>query len=244
MAFHFFKRTGDHGTLVEVCWKSDGNKQGSSYETILKADENGELRLTAYTSEFYYEPYSVNVYRADDDALEQLSSIIDRYNITAWSKLPMDRENVQLDGLSTSVAMIFEKEKNGSNKREYATVYYESKLPDGALDALKEVTDCMEQWAVPERLLDAHYETRRGGEINGELPDDEHVKDAFARLLKERAFGSQIDSGVSFAFRGEEVIEDNACHVFSLEKGEAWAIGTENDAVYRRASGESVWQSV
>ena len=25
MAFHFFKRTGDHGTLVEVCWKSDGN---------------------------------------------------------------------------------------------------------------------------------------------------------------------------------------------------------------------------
>ena len=243
MAFRFFNRMGPRGTLVEIRWESSGNKQGGSYKTDLEADENGELRLTAYTSDFYYEPYSVNVYRADDDALEQLSSIIDRYGIAAWSKLPMDRENVQLDGLSTSVAMVFEKEKNGSSKREYATVYYESRLPVGALDALNELTDCLEQWAVPERLLDAHYETRQGGEINGALPDDEQVKDAFESLLKERAFGSQVDSGVSFAYQGEEVIGDNACHVFSLENGEAWAIGTENGAVFRRASGESGWQS-
>ena len=65
MAFCSFNRITAHGTLTEVRWESGGNKPGSSYKTILRADETGTPLLTVYSSDIYYQPYTVTVYRAD-----------------------------------------------------------------------------------------------------------------------------------------------------------------------------------
>lgn len=56
--------------------------------------------------------------------------------------------------------MIFNDESIGGRKREFVTVSYEAKLPDGALDALGEFTDCLNQWATAERLLEGRSEAR------------------------------------------------------------------------------------
>lgn len=156
-----WKRKSPSGPLVEVRWESGGNKPGSSCKTILRADEAGAPRLTVYRSDIYYQPYTVSVYRADEDALEQLRSLIDRHRMIAWDDLPPDRDNVVLDGLSTDLTLVFGKESAGGRRRETVRIYYESKLPEGAHDALRAFTDCLNQWATDERLLDRRSEARR-----------------------------------------------------------------------------------
>lgn len=159
MAAHFHRKIA-YGPLTEVRWERGGNKPGSSYLTILRADESGTPLLTVYSSDIYYEPYTVTVYRADADALEQLRVIADRHRMAAWDDLPPDRDNVMLDGLSTDVTLVFNNESVGGGRRETVRISYESKLPDGALDALREFTDYLNQWATGERLVESRSEAR------------------------------------------------------------------------------------
>ena len=151
-------RKTPYGPLTEVRRESGGNRPGGSYRTILRADETGALRLTVYTSNIYYQPYTVCVYRADEDALAQLRAIIDRYGMTAWDDLPPDPDNVVLDGLTTDVTLVFG--GDGARKWETVRIYYESKLPEGAPGALRAFTDCLDQWATEERLLLRRSEAR------------------------------------------------------------------------------------
>ena len=120
---------------------------------MLRFDETGELLLTVYSSDIYYQPHTVSVYRADGDALEQLQNIAERYQMAAWNDLPPDRDSIMLDGLFTDITLIFSGER--------ITISYESKLPEGALDALREFTDCLNRWATDERLLERHSEDRQ-----------------------------------------------------------------------------------
>ena len=53
----------------------------------------------------------------------------------------------------TDITLIFSGER--------ITISYESKLPEGALDALREFTDCLNRWATDERLLERHSEDRQ-----------------------------------------------------------------------------------
>ena len=155
------QRTPPYGRLTEVRRESGGNKPGSSYRTILRADESGIPLLNVYASDIYYQPYTVSVYRADEDALEQLRAIVERHQMTAWDDLPPDRDNIMLDGLSTDVTLVFSNEKAGERKQETVRIFYESKLPEGALDVLREFTDCLNQWATDDRLLEKRSEARR-----------------------------------------------------------------------------------
>ena len=120
---------------------------------MLRFDETGELLLTVYSSDIYYQPHTVSVYRADGDALEQLQNIAERCQMAAWNDPPPDRDNIMLDGLFTDITLIFSGER--------ITISYESKLPEGALDALREFTDCLNRWATDERLLERHSEDRQ-----------------------------------------------------------------------------------
>lgn len=168
----FPKRKTARGDLVRAEWASDGDKQGRSYEAVLASDDGGAPRLTRRASDFYDRPYTVTVYRADDDALDQLRALIDRFGMLAWSDLPLDRENMALDGLSTSIMLVFSEVRAGRRRREYYSISYESRLPEGAPEALRAFTDCLDQWAVPDRLLETRRETRRGEVIEGPLPAD------------------------------------------------------------------------
>ena len=146
-------QAAEPGALTEVCWEQGGNKPGSHYRKVLRSDESGDLLLAVYSSDIYYQPYTVSVYRADGDALEQLQAIVDRCQMADWNDLPPDRDNIMLDGLSTDITLIFSGER--------ITISYESRLPEGALDALREFTDCLNRWATDERLLERHSEDRQ-----------------------------------------------------------------------------------
>ena len=73
--------------------------------------------------------------------------------MAAWNDPPPDRDNIMLDGLFTDITLIF------SGAR--ITISYESKLPEGALDSLREFTGCLNRWATDERLLERHSEDRQ-----------------------------------------------------------------------------------
>ena len=145
-------QAAEPGALTEVCWEQGGNKPGSHYVSVLRAGENGEPRLTIRSSDIYYEPYAVSVYRADPDALGQLQALAERHRMTAWADLPPDRENMMLDGLSTDLTLRYGKER--------FRIFFESRLPVGASDVLREFTDCLRQWAVEDRLTERSTEKR------------------------------------------------------------------------------------
>ncbi len=163
MSFNSPFRKKPLGALVKVEWASEGDKRGRSFKATLQAEDGGAPSLTLRASDFYDRPYAVTVYRADGDALDRLRAMIDRYGMTAWAELPLDRSNIVLDGLSTGITLIFSDVRGGRQKREYYNIAYESCLPDGALEALHAFTDCLRQWAVPERLLETRCEPRSAG---------------------------------------------------------------------------------
>ena len=169
---HIPGRMFARGDLVRVEWASEGDKPGRSYRADLQSEDGGGLRLTLRASDFHDRPYTVTVYRADDDAMDRLRDMADRYGMTAWADLPPDRDNLALDGLSTSVTLIFSEERTGRRKRAYYSISYESRLPDGAAETLRAFEDCLKQWAVPDRLLETRFETRRGEVIEDPTPSD------------------------------------------------------------------------
>lgn len=141
------RRSAPHGPLVSCTYSRSGDSNGNVYTAQLDRTEDGEITLTIRQKTWHNEPLEISVYRADADAIEQLSAIVEKYNMAAWTDLPMS-DHVLLDGPSTGIGLDF--------TDTYVSISYNAALPDKAFDALRELSSCLFQWKQEDRLIE-HY---------------------------------------------------------------------------------------
>ena len=140
-------------SLVRVSDQSGGGMDGGSYEATLQADESGQLTLTVTQRVFFNDLSSVRVYRAGDDALEQLRQIARENNMTAWADLPMDFTMLALDAPSTGIRLTADESAQGGSRQKNYYISDDALLPRSGRSALRALRNCLLQWAVEENLL-------------------------------------------------------------------------------------------
>ena len=140
------------GPLLSCSHNASGDMNGNLYSATLERAEDGSMALVVLESPDHMTPATVSTYRADDDALDQMRAIIDRYDMTRWDDLPMS-DMFPLDAAGRSITMRFD---DGEGFWDSYTVDYYSELPEEGPEAFDAFLDCLFQWATPERLVDQH----------------------------------------------------------------------------------------
>ena len=231
------------GPLLECSYSHGGGMMGDGYVEKLYTDDSGEPVLRVESRSAHNHPLLIEEYRAGADALERLRELIDRYRMTAWSKLPMDRDAVSMDGPSTSITMVFDNSEVGGYRRDSYTVNYASKLSENAAEALKTFREEMHRDIGA--LLDARYENNRG-EVVGAPPDEDgsEAADALKRLFWDCGdFTSALNDGVCFRYAGAETVDGTDCHVFALENeaGQTYAVGPDYGEIWQKSAAAPDW---
>lgn len=140
------------GTLIECYISDSGNEFGNIDRKTLSRGEDGGIYLTAEYAAHTSDPREVTVYRADDDAMDQILAIIREYNFPAWDDLP-PADEFALDGSVTSVGMIFDNEPVGGSSYEDYGFSGDDMLPPDGWDAIRRYESCLTQWMTKDRLV-------------------------------------------------------------------------------------------
>ncbi len=143
------QRSAPHGPLVACAYSGSGDRNGNVYTADLTTAETGETTLIIRQKQQLGVPLEAAVYRADKDALEQLSAIVEHYNMAAWTQLP-PAEHPLPESFDTGISLIF--------TDTYVHISYASALPDEAFDALHQLQSCLFQWQREDRLLERYTE--------------------------------------------------------------------------------------
>lgn len=139
------------GELVSCSHSASGDMNGNYYHAELRAADDGGLVLTVGESPDHMTPITVREYRADDDALDQLRAIIDKYDMVVWDDLPMG-EFFPLDAAGNSISMEFASSEPDGYPESYSVDRY-SDLPDEGFEAYDAFMKCLFQWKIEDRLI-------------------------------------------------------------------------------------------
>ena len=142
----------EHGELLSCGYSNSGDMNGNVDSAELKRQENGSLILKTQYSPSHDIPIEVKEYRADEDALDKLRTIIDEYNLSAWERLPRS-DYFALDAATKRIYMAFDDSASGGSRYESCSVDYDFMLPDKGYDILKKFTDCLFSWETEDRLI-------------------------------------------------------------------------------------------
>ena len=237
-------RSTAYGPLVECSYSYGGGMLGDSYQEKLYTNEAGEIILRVESNAEMGFPVFIREYRAEADALDNMRKIIDRYNLPAWSKLPLDENAIQMDGPTASISMVFDNNASGGSQQEWYTVSYAYKLPRNGQKTLDEFRSGLTRY-IAEEPLEAWCENRDGDIIGvppGKLGSEE--ANALNRLLYAcYEFTWALDDGIRFHYAGEETIDGTTCYVFALENEAAtrYAMGPSYTQLWVRSETDAAW---
>lgn len=110
-----------HGKYTQVYYSSSGDMNGNV--DIMTLDLNNKVLKTEY-SPSNGAPIETNEYRIQQEDIDELIKLLDKYNFVAWSKLPKVDSEVALDAPTTSMTIT-------CDENEWYTIDYNSKFPEG-----------------------------------------------------------------------------------------------------------------
>lgn len=130
-----------HGEYIKIRYSSSGDMNGN-LDTIELDVKNGVL-TTQYAA-MHSDPIEVNEYKIKQEDIDRIISLVERYNLVAWSTLEEDETMFALDG-PTRMLEIDCTSLKGSIVSDRYNIYSHAKFPKGGWeiysDFIKELAD-------------------------------------------------------------------------------------------------------
>ena len=146
-------RTIDHDKLLKVTYNSSGDSNGNKdIETI---DVEKKI-LTKEYSPAIGTNLEITEYNVSEEDINKIQKIIDR-GILGLSGQPMSDE-IALDAASTSYSFTYNNKNINNKSYEVYVIDYNTVLPEGSYDILKELRDIFNNIEKEENIIKTYTE--------------------------------------------------------------------------------------
>ena len=144
-----FDQNVSYGELVSCYYSSSGDMSGNVFVRELVRQEDGSIILRTEEKKVHSDPLVVKEYSCDDDALDQMQAIIEKYSLTQWKNLEPN-DLIALDAAQDWYSITY---REGEKKLLRSYSFGDVKIPEGYEGALKEYYNGIVQWEKEENLI-------------------------------------------------------------------------------------------
>ena len=123
------KNKQELGDLIEITYSNGGGRNGDSDFISL---DTKKKKMTVESRTSHLDPLKVKEYKIDN--IDKLIEMIEKYNMPAWSTLPIDTSNLVLDAPIKTIIFSYKKD----NKVDYYNIDFNMMIEPFGRDILNE----------------------------------------------------------------------------------------------------------
>lgn len=146
-----------YGNLKSIEYSNSGNMLGNVYSVEASRADDGSTVVTVREAKMHSDPVQVGEYRADDDLLDQIETVIDRAGMKEWGELPQG-EFIALDASTESLTMRFASADPAARWVPSLSYSENDELPEGGMEAIREIYQLMMSNTGADRLIRSYTE--------------------------------------------------------------------------------------